>query len=146
VQVFGGGTNQSVSYSNGSTMTTVSKTFYLRVDTDEDFTIGAIKVVSGDGSCSTKPIAIKVTAGAGGNNTQIPPGNTGNRVQAPRNNNAAEGQVGGQVGDDIFITLEADDQEVWLGQQVILRFKYFPAHSALEQSPVHAAPHRGVLA
>ena len=122
VQVFGGGTNQSVSYVNGTTMTTVSKSFFLRIDTDQDFTIGPVVVTSGQGSCSTSPIPIKVTAAEGGGSGAIPPAQTGNRVPAPTPE--AQDPVG-KAGDDVFITLEADLEEAWLGQQVILSFRYY---------------------
>ena len=122
VQAYGGGTNQSVSYVNGSTMTTVSKSFFLRVDTDKDFTIGPVIITSGDNSCSTRPIAIKVTPGQGSGASSIPPSQTGNRVAAPNRQPAVSG---GEAGDDIFITLEADTEEAWLGQQIVLSFKYY---------------------
>ncbi len=86
VQVFGGGTNQSVAYVNGQTMTTVAKSYFLKVDTDQDFTIGSFTISSDGKTCRTKPIAIKVTASVpnGGNApNQIPPNVTGNRTVRP---------------------------------------------------------------
>lgn len=125
VKVFGGGTNQSVTYINGQTMTTVAKSFYLQVETDKDFTVGPIAVSSDGQECSTDPIAIEVTPAAGGGSAQIPPADTGNRTQRPAETGSRTSRAGGQAGDDIFITLEADAQEVWLGQQVVLTFKWY---------------------
>lgn len=126
VQIFGGGTNQSVAYVNGQTMTTVAKSYFLKVDTDQDFTIGSFQITSDDKSCSTDPIAIEVTAPApngGSNNTQIPPNDSGNRTERPQDYGTSS--VLGQSDDDIFITLEAVDDEAWIGEQVILSFKYY---------------------
>ena len=126
VQVFGGGTNQSVTYVNGRTMTTVSRSYFLKVDTDQDFVIDAITISSDKNSCQTKPMTIKVTSPASTAPAQIPPSQTGNRVARPNESEAnVKGKSGGQVGDDIFITLEADADEVWVGQQITLSFKYF---------------------
>jgi hypothetical protein len=123
VQVFGGSTNQSVSYINGQTMTTVSRSYFLQVDREQDFTIDRITVSSDGQSCQTDPILIKVAGAA--SSGQIPPANTGNRVVRPQEPEPSAEDFGGQAGDDIFITLETDRDEVWQGQQVILSFKYF---------------------
>jgi len=125
VKVFRSGTNQSVSFVNGVTNTTIAKTFYLQVEKDKDFVIPPVAVVSQGETCRTEPIAINVTAGQGG--ADIPVTDTGNRTATtdPVDNLQVSGAVGGRAGDDIFITLETDQQEVWAGQQVLLIFKYF---------------------
>ena len=125
VQFFGGGTNQSVSYINGRTLTTVAKTFFLKVDTDQDFTIGSVTITSEGGTCATDPIRIKVIPAAGGSGANIPPNHTGNRTVRPPEEPRTGDATGGRVGDDIFITLEADVDEAWVGQQIILSFKYY---------------------
>ena len=37
----------------------------------------------------------------------------------------ASGNQAGQPGDDIFLTLDADFEEAWVGQQIILTFRYW---------------------
>ncbi len=126
VRIYSGGTNQSMSMVNGATETSVSRTFYLKVDADSGFRIGSIKISSDKGECETEPIDIKVTAAAS-NSGQVPPSNTGNRTQRPSGNTAAgsEPSTAGEPGDDIFVTLEADHTEAWVGQQVVLTFRYW---------------------
>ena len=70
VQVFRSGTNQSVSFVNGTTHTTISKTYYLRVESGADFVIPPVEVLSQGETCRTEAIAVKVTAGHG--STGIP--------------------------------------------------------------------------
>ncbi len=125
VRVYAGGTNQSMSVTNGRTETTVSRVYYLKIETTADFTIGQVSVTSGNKSCRTEPIAIKVTPmnGAG---TQIPPANSGNRVQRPGESpNGAVNSEAGKAGDSVFVTLEADHTEAWVGQQIVLTFRYW---------------------
>ncbi len=123
VQVFRSGTNQSVSFVNGTTSTTISKTYYMRVESAADFTIPSIEVLSHGETCRTGEISIAVTAGksAGG----IPPAVTGNRTvpSDPLQSLDVPNGAGGRAGDDVFITLESDRQEAWVGQQIILHFK-----------------------
>ena len=124
VQFFGGGTNQSVSYANGQTMTIVAKSYYLQVDTEEDFVIGPIVVTSDGKTCQTEPISIKVGPPAD-DAANPPPDQTGNRTRAPTSIPSDPAQSLDGSGDDIFITLEADRNEVWVGQQLVLSFKYY---------------------
>lgn len=122
VQISGAGSNNSASFVNGQTMTTAARSYYLQVDTDHDFTIGGIVIDSDGHTCTTDPITITVTPEE---TEPIPPANTGNRVVAPPQTSRNEDLAAGQAGDEVFITLEADAREVWLGQQVMLSFKYF---------------------
>ena len=125
VRIYAGGTNQSMSVVNGATETSVSRIYYLKVETDKDFTIAPVTIVAGKEQCATSPIDIKVTAAAGGGG-QVAPGNTGNRTQrAPDGSDPAAGGTAGKAGDDIFITLEADQTTAWVGQQVVLTFRYW---------------------
>jgi len=120
VRLQSGGTNQSMSVINGKARTSVSRTWYLTVDTDSDFTIGSVMVDAGGRQCQTDPIAIRVTAPRPA--TQVPPANSGNRVAPPED---AVSEQSGKPGDDIFLTLDVDHEEAWVGQQIILTFRYW---------------------
>ncbi len=124
VRIYAGGTNQSMSMINGATETSVSRTYYLKVGAATDFTIPAIKIISSKGSCSTKPIAIKVT-GAAAPATRIPTADSGNRTVDPNRAQPAGNNTAGNPGDDVFITLEASHTEAWVGQQIVLTFRYW---------------------
>ncbi len=116
VRIYGGGTNQSMTSVNGQSRIVVSRTFYLRVETDSDFTIGPVRVNTAAGPCQTAPIAIKVVAGS-----SVPPADSGNRQQRPPA--PAPGAVSG--GDDMFVTMSVDKPEAWVGQQVVLSFQWW---------------------
>ncbi len=124
VRVYAGATNQSMRMMNGATETSVSRTFYLKVDSAHDFIIGAITIVTDNGDCTTDPIKIKVTPAA--NSSRVPPADSGNRTQRPPATVTppVAGSTAGKPGDDVFITLEADHTEAWVGQQVVLTFRY----------------------
>lgn len=127
VQIYAGGTNQSMSMINGRTETSVSRTYYLKVEGSSDFTIGPVLVTAGRESCETEPITIRVTA-AGSRNQQVPPVNSGNRTTRP--NTVPSGVSGGngsggKPGDDVFVTLTADQTEAWVGQQIVVTFSYW---------------------
>lgn len=117
VRVYGGGTNQSMTVINGQTQVMVSRTFYLRVETDKDFTIGPVQVTTAAGPCQTAPIAIKVVDGG-----TAPPADTGNRTERAPGPGAASASAG---GDEVLVTLSVDKPDVWVGQQVVLSFRYW---------------------
>ncbi len=124
VRVQSGGTNQSMSVINGKARTSVSRTWYLTVETEHDFTIAPVTISSPGGECQTKQIRVTVTAPLPAK--KIPPAITGNRVVAPEINAVeSAGSQSGQPGDDIFLTLDADHEEAWVGQQIILTFRYW---------------------
>lgn len=124
VHVQSGGTNQSMSVINGKARTSVSRTWYLTVETDRDFTIRPVTITSPGGECKTKEIRIRVTPPLPPKN--IPPANTGNRVAPPAGVDAESiGSQSGKPGDDIFLTLDVDHTEAWVGQQIILTFRYW---------------------
>jgi tetratricopeptide (TPR) repeat protein len=117
VRIYGGGTNQSMTVVNGVSQVMVSRTFYLRVETDAGFTIGPVRINSAAGPCQTEPIAIKVVAAG-----SAPPADTGNRQQRSTAGRAAAPVAG---SDDVFVTLSVDKPEIWVGQQVVLSFQYW---------------------
>lgn len=114
IRVYGGGTNQSMTVVNGQSQVMVSRTYYLRVENEGDFTIGPVRVNTAAGACETAPIPIKVVAGSA-----PPPADTGGRV--PR---GGGGRPTAGV-DDVFVTMSVDKSEVWVGQQVVLSFRYW---------------------
>lgn len=129
VRLASGGTNQSMTMVNGRTQTSVSRTYYLTVLANADFTIPPVRIVSGKDDCRTEPITIEVTAGPAGG---VPPENSGNRIsragtpRTPDQGTATGGAVrGGRPGDEVFVTLEADRNEAHVGQQIILTFRYW---------------------
>ena len=129
IRVQGGGTNQSMVFANGQTVTTLSRTYYLQIETDSDFTIGPVEIRTNGGVCQTDPIAIKVTAAdSGGPPATSPPGGSGTTGRtAPQDGDSRRTarNPAGQPGDDIFISLDVDHREAWVGQQIILTFRYY---------------------
>ncbi|PJA74705.1 hypothetical protein CO151_08935 [bacterium CG_4_9_14_3_um_filter_65_15] len=117
-----GGTSQSVSVANGITSASMSRTWYLTIVGSKDVRVDPITVSAGKEKCRTEPLTIKVSGQR--NNTSLPPAVTGNRIQPQ---SAAPAQAGGpgRPGDDIFVTLTTDRDEVYVGQQVILTFGYY---------------------
>lgn len=116
VRIYGGGTNQSMTSVNGQSRIVVSRTFYLRVENDADFTIGPVRITTAAGNCQTDPIAIKVVAGS-----SVPPADSGNRQQ--RATPPASGQVA--AGEEMFVTMSVDKPEAWVGQQIVLSFQWW---------------------
>ncbi len=124
----GGGTNQSVSMVNGRTQSSVSHTYYLTITSNDDVTIGPVKVNAGKEECSTDPVTIKVNSTGSGTSTntgasQPSDSHTKKTVAGPTG--VASGGQGGKPGDDVFITLEVDKPEVYVGQQIVLTFSYW---------------------
>lgn len=113
IRVYGGGTNQSMTVVNGQSQVIVSRTYYLRVETEGEFTIGPVRINTAAGPCETAPIPIKVVAGA------APPADTGNRTGRPA------GERPGAGADDVFVTMAVDKPQAWVGQQVVLSFRYW---------------------
>ena len=124
VRVQSGGTNQSMSMVNGKTRTSVSRTWFLTVESDKDITIPPVTITVGGRECKTDPVRLRVTAPKEAK--KVPPTTSGNRVAPPTlPQPGADGSLSGQPGDDIFLTLEVDQDEVFVGQQVILTFRYW---------------------
>ena len=117
VRVYNGGTNQSMTMVNGKTRTSVSRTWYLRIERDEDFTIGPVTVEARGETCRTEPLDIAVLPPAAAS-----PDDTGNRQAAPPREAPRQNS---RTSDEIFVTLEADKDEAWIGEQVILSFRYW---------------------
>ncbi|MEZ4387607.1 MAG: BatD family protein [Candidatus Krumholzibacteriia bacterium] len=126
VEVVPGGTSQRFQLVNGRSEFSVDVTYYLVVDRDSDFQIPSIVFSGGGQTCRTDPISITVKAGA-------PP-------PAPSAGEPADsGARAGRPGDAYFITLAVDRDEVWVGQQVVLTFRYYHSKSPWNQ-PSYTAP------
>jgi len=125
VMVSGTSYSRSQSIINGQSNVTISKIFYMQMLQKGQLTIGPVNVSDGNSSCKTDPIEISVSAAT----QSIPPSVSGNRVPQPASErqqaNSGTSSAGGRPGDDLFITLETDTETAWVGQQVILTFKYF---------------------
>jgi len=113
VRIAGGSTSQSMSVINGVSEMSVTRTYYLTVSTTVDFVIEPISVVSKRGRCATDPIAIEVTDAR-----QAP-------VASSPSSPATTSPVSGLPRDDLFVTLDADQTDVWIGQQIVLTFRYW---------------------
>ena len=57
-----GGTNQSMSVVNGRSQTSVSRSWYLRVEKEGKVAVGPIVVTADGKTCETKPLTLTVTA------------------------------------------------------------------------------------
>jgi len=120
VTVQSGGVNQSMTVVNGKSRTSVARTWYLTVHEKANFTIGPVAVTAEGETCRTEAIDIVVTDPKPA--ASVPPTHTGNRVPPPA---GSTGSTAGHVGDDIFVTLSVDHEEAWVGQQLILYFRYY---------------------
>ena len=117
--------SRSQSFVNGRSSLSIAKTFYLTMPTVGNFTFGPVVVSDNKDVCQTDPISIKVSALA----PPVSPSVSGNRTAQPAGKTPGQGTQsapsGGQSGDDIFISLEVDRETAWVGQQVILTFRYY---------------------
>jgi len=125
VLVSGSSYSRSQSIINGRSSVTIGKVFYLQMQSAGQLVIGPVTVSDGKSSCETNPLKISVSAAK----ASIPPSVSGNRVPKPANpkpeKESGANASGGRSGDDIFITLETDCTTAWVGQQVILTFRYY---------------------
>lgn len=121
VTVSGTSYSRSQSIINGQSSVTIGKVFYLHFKKAGKVLIGPVVVSDGNSTCETIPLEISVTKAP----VSIPPSVSGNRVPQPAQPQSGTTPSGGRSGDDLFITLETDVSTAWVGQQVILTFRYF---------------------
>jgi hypothetical protein len=125
VVVSGTSYSRSQSIINGRSSVTIGKVFYLQLQSAGQLVIGSVKVSDGQSTCETDPIKVTVTTAR----ASVDPSVSGNRVPKPAGVNPDPEpnpvSTGGRSGDDIFITLETDCSTAWVGQQVILTFRYY---------------------
>ncbi len=116
--------SRSQSFVNGRSSVSIAKTFYLSAQTVGDFKFGPVVVTDRNTTCQTEPVSIKITP----RGTPVSPSVSGNRVGRPNAKQTTAtkpSSTAGKSGDDFFITLETDRQTVWVGQQVVLTFRYY---------------------
>ncbi len=99
----------------GQSRIIISRSFFITPRREGKLEIGPIVVSDANSRCRTDSLTITVTQAS----AAVPPGNS------RRQSGAGAEQLGGRPGDDIFITLEVDRDEAWVGQQLILTFRYF---------------------
>ncbi len=128
VEVVPGGTSQSFQLVNGRSEHSLDVTYYLVVRRTDDFQVPAVVFSAGNQTCRTDPISISVAGGA----TAPAPAPTPGQPDAA-------GVQAGQPGDAYFITLATDRDEVWVGQQIQLTFRYYHRKSPWNQ-PSYVAP------
>ncbi len=140
VEVFGGGTNQNFSFIDGAVQASMVYTFYLRPSQEKNFTIPALSVDVSGQTYQTQPIVIEVLpAGsnsdpARGSGNTAPSSSTPSRRSGRRTSNQERSsQIGpGQPGDDVFITTTVDKEQAYVGEQIVLSFKYFRRSNPFE--------------
>jgi hypothetical protein len=115
-----GRTSQSFSMDAGGTRISVSAVYYVRSKGDEDISIPPIAFLSGQRRCTTEPITIRIDREAA--------------VPVPRTNRQA-----GRTGESEYITLTVDRDEVWLGEQIVMTFRYHRVRSTWGQ-PSYTPP------
>ena len=144
VRVVAGGTSQSFQLINGEASLEVSTTYYLEVERDTDFAIPAITFRAGGETCATEPVAITVLGapapGTSGNRGAPPAGSSPRRPTDDRGVvTEPAGPSAGAPGDPTFITVTVDRQDVWVGEQVVMVFRYFRYRSSWGR-PSYTAP------
>jgi tetratricopeptide (TPR) repeat protein len=146
VEVTSGGTSQSYSIVNGDLRAEISATYYLRVPGDSSFVIPGLTASVGGRTYRTQPIEVTVdkqAARSGASSGTAPPGG----AQAPPTAAGPQGQGagaavsrgGGAPGDEVFITLSADRSRAYVGQQIVLTFR-FHRRVQLWDSPQYSPP------
>ncbi len=136
VDVMSGGTSQSVNVVPGRVNTSLRLTWYLTVRRADSFRIPPFAVEVEGQIYNTQPIQIEVVPAAAG-----PPARQGPARQpaAPVASTPRGGVSAGRPGDPFFVTLTADRPRAWVGEQVVLVFR-FHRGTALWDSPQYRAP------
>lgn len=135
VVVSRGGTSQNFQMVNGAVSTSVAWTYYLRIETDEDVTIPVLEVSLDGRTLRSRALTIRIAAKA------APPpaaaGAAGNDAAAP----AGDRGDGPGPGDDHFVTMTVDRETAYVGEQVVLVFRYHanPYARGLDR-PQYSAP------
>jgi len=140
VEIFSGGTNQNFSFINGEVQASIVYTFSLRPNEEKDFTIPALSVEVHDQDYQTQPIVIEVLPAGTASNPARGSGKAVSRSSAPSNRNnqrsGSQNQSGqvdaGKPGDDLFITSTIDKETAYVGEQIVLSFKYFRRSNPFE--------------
>lgn len=123
VEVISGGTSQSFSFDSTGARAAVTVTYYLRPQRAGDFRIPPVVFRAGGQRCATEALAFTVDPAAPGQ-----PPSTAPPATPPA------GAQAGQRGDAAFITLEVDRDTVWLGQQIVMTFRYHRLRHGMQPS------------
>jgi len=132
VDIFPGPTTEFSSNINGRLSATFTYPYYLQVNRNHSFEIPALEVFVDSEQYSSHPIPVavvrdgaQVDSTAGGGNR---PGTDSTPVQPTVPDDSASGsgsRSGGQPGDEVFITAEVDRQRAFVGQQIVLIFRFY---------------------
>lgn len=109
--------SRSQSITNGRSSVTIGKVFYLNVQSAGTLVINPVTVSDGKFSCETNPIEVTISARGSSAPKQS--------AAKPTTPETRAQSSGGNPGDDIFITLKTDVSSAWVGQQIILSFRYY---------------------
>ena len=132
-----GGTSSSFQMVNGAVSSSQTWTWVLSIRSGSDVRIPALQTVVDGQTLRTQPITITVTGDPG-----TVTGN-GNRSAPPRAEPAAPAARPGRAGpgSPYFVTLEVDRDEVYVGEQVVLVFRFFAdPYARLFDRPQYEAP------
>ncbi len=125
VQIFGGGTSRGFTLADGRLQGRAVFTYHLVVERAESFTIPALEIEVEGRAYRTQPIPIDVASSSPPGGRPSTPAAPPTAGAPPPTTGAAPGNVGGgRPGDDIFITLEPDKRRAWVGEQVVLIFRF----------------------
>lgn len=132
-----GGTSSSFQMVNGAVSSSQTWTWVLSIRSGSDVRIPALQTTVDGQTLRTQPITIRVTGDPG-----AVTGN-GNRSAPPRTEPAAPAARPGRAGpgSPYFVTLEVDRDEVYVGEQVVLVFRFFAdPYARLFDRPQYEAP------
>ncbi|MFH1842260.1 MAG: BatD family protein [bacterium] len=131
VDVFSGPSTEYSANINGRLSATFSSTYYLQVYRDNSFEIPALEVLVDGERYSSHAIPVEVVRGgepsdstAGMNRPEAArsPTPLPRQTDPPAVHNTS--QTGGKPGDEVFITAEVDRQQAYVGQQIVLVFRF----------------------
>ena len=125
VEFYSGGTSQSFNFSNGRTAATVSSMYYLRVSRATGFTIPALALEIDGKTFRTQPIKVEVSPAGGKQNRAAPPATTATGPAPTQSRQQDQAALAGKAGDEIFITTSVDKTEAYVGEQIVLSFRYY---------------------
>lgn len=149
VKIFGGGTSQNFSFVNGQVHASVSSTFYLQVERESSFTFPALELEIDGKLYRTQPIPVSVVRRGRGDNDRTDasggsqPAGSGSgpgTTPIPSAPTTKDGSPrGGRSGDEVFITMSTDRDHAYVGQQIVLTFR-FHRRVQLWKNPQYTAP------
>ena len=130
-EVTPGGSSQNLQIINGAVSSSVSWTYYLRITAEKDVTIPALDAEIDGRTVRSEPVVIKVDASAAAAGTSRP----------QRSASAASDGSRPGPGDDHFVTLDVDHDTAYVGEQIVLTFRYHanPFAGGLDR-PQYAPP------